>query len=673
MKFLSVFFTVLLSVLITNAQIVKPVKWKSRIVSTAEGSKVMFNASILKYWHIFSQTQPHPLTATLFSFNSNPNLKLVGSVKEDKPHKEYDEIAEMDLYTLDGNVNFEQKVINTSNTAQTLTGVIDYGACDTMSCLPPEQYKFSIVIPPSKAGGNTVVDSNQMLSATTSNLPNDSGSINKTADVNNVKDESEIVESSVEKTGKWFLFFQGFLAGLAALLTPCVFPMIPMTVSFFTKKSKTRAQGISNALLYGLFIIVIYVGLGTIVSKVFGFDALNALSTNVYFNIIFFIILVVFALSFLGAFEIVLPASFINKVDAQSDRGGFIGIFFMAFTLALVSFSCTGPLVGTTLVSAAVSGEVIAPIITMFGFGLALALPFGLFAAFPGWLNTLPKSGGWLNSVKVVLGFLELALALKFLSNADLVLQKGYITREIFISCWIAIFGLLTMYLLGIFKTAHDSELKHVGVVRLIFAILSLWFTIYLIPGLTSQAPLKLVTGFLPPDFYAEQPKQAFINNANTPNASGHENKCPNNLPCYHDYDEGLKIAKESGKPLLIDFTGWACVNCRKMESSVWSDAAVDKILRNDVILVSLYVDDKNELPKAEQKTVSIGNEPYEIKTIGNKWSYFQASRYKTNTQPQYILLDHNENMLAMPESYNPSIDNYKNWLTEGINKFNKK
>jgi thiol:disulfide interchange protein DsbD len=515
--------------------------------------------------------------------------------------------------------------------------------CDDERCIFPDPFEIDLPIP---AGGEEI--------------------------------KSEKAPDSNEGRSLIGIFILAFLGGLAALLTPCVFPMIPMTVSFFTKQSKTRAKGITNALIYGLSIIVIYVLLGFGVTITFGADALNALSTNVWFNLAFFILLVVFAISFFGAFEIVLPSSLINKVDRGADKGGLIGIFFMAFTLALVSFSCTGPIIGTLLVEAAYVGGTSGPLVGMFGFSLALALPFALFAAFPGWLNSLPQSGGWLNSVKVVLGFLELALAFKFLSNADLVVQAGLLTREVFIAIWIAVFGALAAYLFGLFRLPHDSPIQNLSVGRLLFAIITLTFTIYLIPGMWG-APLKIISGFPPPKFYSESPNgfgggagaAAIVSNSEDHASSGHDSaSCPHNLNCFHDYEEGLAYAKEVGKPVLLDFTGWACVNCRKMEDQVWSDPGVLSRLHNEVVLISLYVDDKRELPAEEQVEVTIGNKTKTLKTIGNKWSYFQASRYGSNSQPQYILMDHDEQNLVEITAYNPDIAAYSDWLDRGVARF---
>ena len=442
-----------------------------------------------------------------------------------------------------------------------------------------------------------------------------------------------------------------------------------MTVSFFTKQSKNSSQGKRNALFYGISIIAIYVVLGLAVTAIFGADALNKLATNVWFNLSFFILLVVFAASFLGAFEIMLPNSWANKIDKQADRGGVLGILFMALALAIVSFSCTGPIVGTLLVESATKGG-IAPVIGMFGFSLALALPFMLFAMFPSWLNSLPKSGGWLNTVKVSLGFLELAFAFKFLSNADLVLQLHLLEREVFLAIWIAIFGSWAFYLFGKIKLPHDSDLKFISVGRLFLALLVTSFTVYMIPGLFG-APLKIISAFPPSQVYSESPK-GFLGSSE--NAS---QKLPegakygeHNIVTFNDYETGLAYAKLVNKPILLDFTGFACVNCRKMEINVWSDENVLKILKNEVVLISLYVDDSRELPLKEQYiSKTTGNE---VVTIGNKWSDFIITRYKTNTQPYYVLINLEEKNLNNAVGYTPNILEYANWLKDGISKFKK-
>lgn len=470
-----------------------------------------------------------------------------------------------------------------------------------------------------------------------------------------------------------------FFAGFAALLTPCVFPMIPMTVSFFTKQSKTKAAGIKNAVLYGISIIVIYIILGVAVSGIFGANALNALSTNPWFNIFFFVLLVIFAISFFGAFEIILPSSWVNMADRKSDKGGIIGIFFMAFTLALVSFSCTGPIVGALLVQAAGEGGM-APVIGMLGFSSALALPFAFFAAFPGYLNSLPKSGGWLNSVKVVLGFLELAFAFKFLSIADMVLDLHLLEREVFIAIWIAISGGLGFYLLGKIRLPHDSPMDHTPVSRFVLGLLVLAFTIYMIPGLWG-APVNLISGFPPPKDYSESPygvgntaavlaggNNSHINNNDLPEGM---HPGPQNIPAFEDYEQALVYAKKVNKPLLLDFTGKGCTNCRKMEDKVWSNETVKGMLANDYVLVSLYVDLRTKLP--EEEVFISPKTGKKIRTIGNKWADFQLTRFNQQGQPYYVLIDTEENTLNQPKAYDPDVDGYIDWLNEGIEKFKNK
>jgi len=426
-------------------------------------------------------------------------------------------------------------------------------------------------------------------------------------------------------------------------------------------------------LIYGLSIILIYVTLGMVITLSLGPDALNAMASNAIVNLAFFVIFVVFAASFLGAFEITLPSSWVNKADTASEKGGLLGIFFMAFTLSLVSFSCTGPIIGTLLVQAAVGGNVINPTIGMIGFSSALALPFGLFAAFPGWLNSLPKSGGWLNSVKVVLGLLELALALKFLSNVDLAYHWGILTREVFIALWIVIFSLLGFYLLGKLKFSHDSDTKYITIPRVMFAIVIFGFVVYLIPGMFG-APLKIISGFPPPTFYNEG---WTLGNGSPTDAGGKiipgtdPEHCPHNLNCFHDYNMALAYAREVKKPLMVDFTGWSCVNCRKMEDNVWVDPRVLERFNNDYVLVSLYVDDKTALPEAEKRvSKTTGNK---IKSIGNKWSDMQTERFGTNSQPYYVLLDAQEQMLNKPTGYDPDIEKFIAFLDEGKKAYSKK
>ena len=467
----------------------------------------------------------------------------------------------------------------------------------------------------------------------------------------------------------WLIWLIAFLSGFIALLTPCVFPMIPMTVSFFTKQSKTKAEGIRKAIFYAISIILIYVILGVLVTAIAGPTILNDMATNPWVNLVFFIMFVIFAISFLGAFEITLPASWVNKADKQADRGGLIGIFFMAFTLALVSFSCTGPIVGTVLVQSA-EGGLSGPIVAMLGFSMALALPFGLFAAFPGWLNSLPSSGGWLNTVKVVLGFIELALALKFLSNADLVLQLHMIERELFLGIWIGIFIVLFIYLLGKMQLPHDSPVDKLSVGRGLFATIVIGFIIYLIPGMFG-APLKLISGFPPPLTYSESPY----------GIQGHAPEIPEGWPAsthahghgiytVRDYYEALEYAKEVDKPLLLDFTGWACVNCRKMEEYVWADPKVAPLMAEDFVVASLYVDERSALPKQYKGELKANGDP--MQTVGDKWMKMEIERYGEVTQPLYIILDHKENNISGKANYqtHADADLFKEWLENAKKQF---
>jgi len=480
----------------------------------------------------------------------------------------------------------------------------------------------------------------------------------------------------------WQIFLAGFLGGFAALLMPCIFPMLPLTVSFFTKQGK--AKGIGQAALYGISIIVIYVLLGLLITLIFGSDALNALSTNGIFNFFFFILLIVFGISFLGAFEITLPSSLANKLDANSDKGGMAGIFFMAATLVVVSFSCTGPIIGTLLVEAASKGERLGPAIGMFGFSLALAIPFTLFALFPSALKSLPKSGGWLNSVKVILGLLELAFALKFLSNVDLAYHWNWFVREIFLSLWIVIFAVMGFYLLGKLRFSHDSPIAYVSVPRTFLAIIVLSFVVYMIPGMWG-APLKSISAFLPPsatqdfDLYTSSQLNAGMGSGSPDNGSFKGTKkyedvfkrAPSSklgLDAFYDYDQALKESKAEGKPVLIDFTGWNCVNCRKMESTIWTNAEVLKLLRTKFIMAELYVDDKTELDKADQFTSTYSGKL--IHSLGGKWSDFQASTFNTNSQPFYVIVNSNGDVLVPPSGANYNVDDYIKFLDSGISKF---
>ena len=644
--------------------------------------ELVFTAKIEPTWHLYSQIEtPDGPLPTLFEFEKSKDYKLVGKTIEPKPIEHAEPVFDnLVVRYFENTATFKQKIKVLSNKPIVIKGFIDGMACNESQCQkfsPPVDFEFNIQA--TGISSITPVDTSKNVAAVEDTLKQVVETINSTPKKNN--DELTISPASEKKESAsyWALFIAGFLGGLAALLTPCVFPMIPMTVSFFTKQSKTKAAGIRNAFVYAFSIIAIYIALGLGVTLIFGADAVNNLATNVWFNLAFFVLLVVFAISFLGAFEITLPSGFVNKMDAKSDKGGLIGIFFMAFTLSLVSFSCTGPIIGTLLVQAASTGALAGPFFGMFGFSLALALPFGLFAAFPGWLNSLPKSGGWLNSVKVVLGFLELALAMKFLSNADLVVQAGIINREVFLVIWIVIFALLGMYLMGWFKLSHDSDLKFVSVPRLLMAIVVFAFTVYLIPGLWG-APLKLISGFPPPDFYSESPEgfggkktESVLSNQSHEDLPEHAHRGPNGIPAFDDYYLALEHAKKVNKPILIDFTGWACVNCRKMEGQVWSDTDVKRKLSEDFILVSLYVDDKKKLPKELQVEVTWHGANRKLSSVGDRWSYLQNTSYQSSTQPQYWIIDGDENHYSDSTSYDPDISKYMQWLDKGLEKFKSK
>ena len=650
------------SLFTAQAQIVNPVKWSSRVekISDTEFNLVM-EAKIDDDWHVYSQFTPEngPLPAEFKFKDAKGNYELIGKVKESPYKKQYNDVFEVDEYYFEKKATFTQKIKVTNPNFTALKASVDYQVCKEVCINQDNTFTFQL---PKVTIAETVAspEVTDTVSVDTAQIAAQESTPTKAVTPVNSKPE--------EQKGLLTIFFLAFLGGLAALLTPCVFPMIPMTVSFFTKHSGTRQKGIANAIFYGISIILIYVVLGLIIVGVFGAEALNALSTGVAFNIIFFIILVFFAFSFLGAFEIMLPNSWANKVDRQAGKSGVVAIFFMALALAIVSFSCTGPIVGTLLVESASKGG-IAPIVGMLGFSSAIALPFMLFALFPTWLNSLPKSGGWMNSVKVSLGFLELAFAFKFLSNADLVLQLHLLEREVFLAIWIAIFGAWALYLFGKITLPHDSPSTHISVGRLSLALLVLSFTVYMIPGLFG-APLKLISAFPPPQTYSESPR-GFLGAAVATSKSDLPDGAKvgeHGIITFTDYDKGLAYAKEVNKPVMLDFTGFACVNCRKMEINVWSDEKVLSVLKNDVVLISLYVDDKRELPKDQQYVSKETGK--EVVTIGNKWTDFIITRYKTNTQPYYVLTDLKEQKLNEPISYTPNIDDYLAWLKEGISKF---
>ena len=635
-----------------------PVQWEASVEKSEAASYTLkLNASIEPEWHVYSQfTDPGgSLPLELEFLEAGEAYTLEGPTEESETTTAYSDIFEVDETFFSETAQLTQK-IKAEETTEYVKLILKYQVCKEV-CINEEKY---IVFDLSTEKGQVFQDFNEFQAY---------GKVQEK--VEEIQPVKEVVKQE-EKQDLWTIFFVAFASGFLALLTPCVFPMIPMTVSFFTKQSKNLATGRRNAILYGIFIVVIYVLLGSIVTGIFGADALNALSTNVWFNLIFFLLLVVFAISFFGAFEIMLPNSWANAVDRKADRGGIVGIFFMALALAIVSFSCTGPIVGTLLVQAASEGG-IAPVLGMLGFSLAIAIPFALFALFPGLMNSLPKSGGWLNSVKVVLGFLELALAFKFLSNADLVLQAHILEREVFLAIWIAIFGAMAFYLFGKIRLSHDSPLPHISSGRLILGLFVLSFTLYLIPGLWG-APLKLISGFPPPLNYSESPygvgyskgSVAVLAEGELPEEA---ELGPYQLVTFTDYDAGMAYAKAENKPVLLDFTGKACVNCRKMEERVWGEPQILGKLQNDVVLISLFVDLKEELPEAEQYVSEVTGK--RIQTVGNKWSDFQIEKYQINAQPYYVLLDHNDNELNTPVGYTPDVDEFEAWLEEGISKFN--
>lgn len=666
-----------------NSQILNPVKWSTRVEKISDTEfNLVFEGDLDPEWHLYSQFTPDggPIPLEISFKEASGNYQLIGKAIESKTKTSFNDVFGVNETYFSDKFTVKQKVKIINLKLTSIDSEVDYQVCKEVCINGNKKLKFDL--PKIVASKVAPAPKEDIALAPVDNPADTTTAITA---VDTVVKETPVVATSttdtaqVEETeegdekGLISIFFIAFLSGFAALLTPCVFPLIPMTVSFFTKQSKTKAAGIRNAITYGISIIVIYVALGSIVTAIFGADALNDLATNVWFNLIFFVLLVFFATSFLGAFEIMLPNSWANKVDRQADRGGIIGILFMALALAIVSFSCTGPIVGTLLFEAASQGG-IGPIVGMLGFSLALALPFMLFAMFPGWLNTLPKSGGWLNTVKVFLGFLELALAFKFLSNADLVLQLHLLEREVFLAIWIAIFGALALYLFGKITLPHDSPLPFISVGRLMMGLLVLTFTIYLIPGLWG-APLKIISAFPPPMTYSESPNGV----GNTAGGSGEVAKLPegakygpHNLVTFDDYDLGLAYAKSVNKPILLDFTGHACVNCRKMENNVWSDKVILPILKEDVVLISLYVDDKRPLPK--EKQFYSKETDSEIETIGDKWTDFMITKYKTNTQPLYVLTDLEGNSLNIKDesiSY-VSVDEYLKWLKDGLENFKK-
>lgn len=685
-KFFSLFLLTIIALTSAHAQILDPVDWSTSVKKISETEyDLISTATIDDNWHLYSQVIPEdgPLP-TVFIFEPNDAYRLVGNVKESEGITEHDVVFDMVITFFANTATFTQRIELTGNQGTTITGEVEFQVCDDTQCLPPTYVDLVFDIPAPAPGSVTATSASEPESRFGTPVETETETLSENQASNNVQPSEEIAKDSSltaleqnkkqEQRSLWTIFIVAFLFGFTALLTPCIFPMIPMTVSFFTKQSKTRAAGIKNATIYGLAIIVIYVFLGAVVTWLFGADVLNAISTNEWFNFFFFLLILFFAFSFLGAYEITLPSSWATKADKQADRGGWIGIFFMALALAIVSFSCTGPIIGYLLVESASQGG-IAPFVGMFGFALALALPFALFAAFPGWMNSLPKSGGWLNTVKVFLGFLELALAFKFLSNADLVLQLHLIEREVFLAIWIAVFGTLALYLFGKIQLPHDSPLTNISVGRLSLGLLVLAFTIYLIPGLWG-APLKLISGFPPPMQYSESPYGVGYTKTRGGGLSAAQefpegsHLGPHDIIAFKDYETGLAYAKKVGKPALIDFTGHACVNCRKMEERVWSEPKILRLLNEEIVLISLYVDDKRPLPEGEEFISEISGK--KLRYIGQKWSEFQILKYKANAQPFYVLMDHDEKNLIDPVGYTPNSEEYYDWLRRGVDAFQK-
>lgn len=659
------------------------VHWKFSVEQNGDEASIIGTITMEPKWHIYAANLPEGvfIIPTEIKLPTSANYKVVGSVIEPKPHFEHDDLTDEDLYYHSGTIKMKRKIKVLSEKDFKITGTFTFQTCDDVKCLPPHSADFTVSLKGVKKdqseAANPESNTNDQVNVVNAD-PEDNGEVvdSLKSDSNNntaSKEENKVAdEKKNEEKSIWMIFFLSFASGFAALLTPCVFPMIPMTVSFFTKQSKTRAKGIRNAVFYGLSIIVIYILLGTVITGIFGAGALNKMAAHPVFNIVFFALLVIFAISFLGAFEIRLPSKWVNSADSKADKGGIIGIFFMALVLALVSFSCTGPIVGTLLVKAAESGG-ITPIIGMFGFSLALALPFALFAAFPGWMNSLPQSGGWLNTVKVVLGFLELALAFKFLQNADYALNAGYITREVFIAVWIGVFLVLALYLLGFFRMPHDSPVDKISVTRAILGTTSIIFVIYMLPGMWG-APLKMLAAFPPPQQYAESPYGVGGSSpASTSSTTEHVEGMhlgPQNIMVFDDYDLAIAHAKKVGKPLFVDFTGKTCVNCRKMEQSVWGEPGIIEHLRNDVVIVSLHVDDPKELPKEEQMVVDQGGRKKTLLTYGDKWMHKEIVEYNITAQPYYVMIGPNgedlSNGSASFETHSAPSD-FKDWLKEGL------
>jgi thiol:disulfide interchange protein DsbD len=665
------------------AQIAEPVKWSFDSKQNGQEATLIFKAAIEQGWHLYdTDLEEGGPVKTSFHFADSTLFELVGKVqKEPLPTKYFDKIFNMNVGYFSNKATLTQKIKLKKTGKTVIKGFIEFMSCNDETCTPPSEAEFSFTF------NNEGSQTSGTTPAAIINSPKQDSIVEDSENSTPVVTSDIADQDQQSHSLAWFLFYS-FLAGLAAIMTPCVFPMIPMTVSFFMNSGESKLKSRFNAIFYGFSIILIYTVIGTLVSVIFGPGIANWLSTHWLPNLIFFAVFMLFAFSFFGMFEIVLPSWIVNKSDQQVDKGGIMGSFFMALTLVLVSFSCTGPIVGTILVQSA-GGQVLKPIVGMFGFSMAFALPFTLFALFPGWLNNLPKSGGWLNSVKVVLGFLELALGLKFLSVADQTYHWGILDREVYLALWIVIFILLGFYLLGKLKFAHDSEIKTVTVPRLLMAILTFSFVVYLTPGMFG-APLKAISGYLPPqtthDFDLHQiirdEVKLVSGNHSAALAESEEALCekpkfadflhlPHGLEGYFDYNQGMACARQLNKPVFIDFTGHGCVNCRKMEANVWSDTRVLERLRNNFVVIALYVDDKTTLPQSEWITSTYDGKVK--KTLGKKYADFQISRYGVNAQPYYVLLDGKEQLLVQPKAYDLNVDNFIKFLDDAVAEFNKR
>lgn len=672
-KFLLSCLLIIMAWLPSFAQIQEPVKFKTELKTISDTeAQIVFTGNIDAGWHVYSTDLPSggPISAT-FNVEKIQGAELMGKLTpQGKEIENFDKVFEMKLRYFENTATFVQKFKITDASYQ-IEGYLGYGACNDENCLPPTEVPFSFS---GKGNAATATVATSETKAETVNQPAAENSVAETTAIDSaatvalsdnetsvqdywtpvIKELNSYGETTSQQDRSWiYIFFAGFIGGLLALFTPCVWPIIPMTVSFFLKRSKDKKKGIRDAWTYGASIVVIYVALGLAITLIFGASALNALSTNAVFNILFCLMLIIFAASFFGAFELTLPSKWSNAVDSKAEQtSGLLSIFLMAFTLSLVSFSCTGPIIGFLLVEVSTTGSVIAPAIGMLGFAIALALPFTLFAMFPSWLKSMPKSGGWMNVIKVTLGFLELAFALKFLSVADLAYGWRILDRETFLALWIVIFGLLGFYLLGKIKFPHDDDDNTTSVPRFFMALISLAFAVYMVPGLWG-APLKAVSAFAPP-----MTTQDF----NLYNNEVHAK--------FDDYDAGMEYAKRNGKPVMLDFTGYGCVNCRKMEAAVWTDPKVSKLMTDDYVLITLYVDNKEPLPE-HIKVMENGKERT-LRTVGDKWSYLQRSKFGANAQPFYVLIDNEGKPLNKSYSYDEDIDKYVDFLQTGLDNYKK-